>query len=256
MNDPGVLEYSCATNIGSRNTNQDNFLIDGDIPFLSSDRNFSGYGSLDSDGVRLFAVCDGIGGFGDSAEVSRSTVELLSHRWEESDEGEDLASRIISSLDEADAYAREVSARSGRSGGTTATVVALRGSECVLVNVGDSPAFILQKDGVLHELTFRHNMATYKRMAGVEPEESDERLLIYGVGAGESRPSRCAHIARGTLTAGDVLFLCSDGVTNAFSEEDLAYIVKNGATAEQIANKAGEMRQADNCTAVIVKYYG
>lgn len=248
------FSYSCSTFIGKRKTNQDNLLVDGEAPFSFEKINFSDTGVCPAAEIHLFAVCDGIGGLGDSADISRKTVELLRSEARNIPQDADLAGWICDALEKADAQAREISARTGASGGTTATVVALRDKECVLVNVGDSPAFVLQSDGKLHELTIRHNMESYKRMAGFEPSPGDERILLYGVGAGEATPARSAHIARGTLNNGDILLLCTDGVTNAFTEEELAGAILRGITAQQITLSAGQIEHADNCTAIIITF--
>ena len=250
-----LISYSCATFIGKRKNNQDNLIADGAAPFVSENMNFANCGVCAGKPVYLFAVCDGIGGLGDSAEISRRTAELLCAAFADVTEETDLAVWMRETLDRADDDARAVSAQCGTSGGTTATVAAIRGSECVLVNVGDSPAFVLQADGRLHELTIRHNMESYKKMAGVSPAPGDERILLYGVGAGEAKPSRAAHIARGTLNDGDMLLLCTDGVTNAFSEEELAGALLRGIDAQQIVFSAGQIDHADNATAIIVRFH-
>ena len=248
------VSYSCATFIGKRKNNQDNLIADGAAPFASIQMNYSDGQICPARPVYLFAVCDGIGGLGDSADISYSTVQMLCSAFSEVTEETDLAVWVKETLDKADDTAREISGRCGTSGGTTATVALLRGSECVLVNVGDSPAFVLQSDGKLHELTIRHNMETYKKMAGVAPVPGDERILLYGVGAGEAKPSRAAHVARGTLNDGDILLLCTDGVTNAFTEDELAAAILRGIDARQITFSAGQIDRADNCTALIVRF--
>lgn len=249
-----TLQYTCATNIGKRSTNQDNLLIDGNTPFSFEQQNYDSEGSCEGDTAHLFAVCDGIGGLGDSANISRNTVELISENLESFYAEEDLSSWMINILDAADEEARIISAKAHKTGGTTATMVAIRGDECVLVNVGDSPAFILQADGGIHELSMRHNMANYKKLAGVEPGPDDGRILLYGVGAGETKPSKCAHIARGVLKNGDMLLLCSDGVTNAFDDEVLARALRADITAKMIADRSAEEEGADNCTAIIIRF--
>ena len=249
-----TISYSCATFIGKRKNNQDNLIADGTAPFRPPQMNYAAGGVCPERPVHLFAVCDGIGGLGDSAEISRLTAELLCSSFDRAAETADLAEWVRGTLDTADEAARTISAQCGTSGGTTATVALLRGSECVLVNVGDSPAFVLQADGKLHELSIRHNMENYKRMAGVTPDPGDERILLYGVGAGEAKPSRAAHVARGVLNDGDYLLLCSDGVTNAFTEDELAAAILRGVDAQQITFSAGQIDRADNCTAVIVRF--
>ena len=249
-----TLTYSCATFIGKRKSNQDNLIADGAAPFASKQMNFADTNSCPERDAYLFAVCDGIGGLGDSADISRRTVERICDCFADVTEETDLSVWIRETLDLADAEARRISTQCGTSGGTTATVAIIRGNECVLVNVGDSPAFVLQADGKLHELTIRHNMESYKKMAGVEPSPGDERILLYGVGAGEALPSRAAHIARGTLNDGDILLLCSDGVTNAFTEEELAGALLRGIDAQQIVFSAGQIEHADNATAVIIHF--
>ena len=249
------ITYSCATFIGKRKTNQDNFVADGAAPFLTKQMNYADRQTCPERPVYLFAVCDGVGGLGESAEIARATVELLCAAFAEVTEDTDLAAWVRKTLDQADGNARELSAKHASGGGTTATVVLLRGNECVLVNVGDSPAFVLQADGKLHELTIRHNMENYKKMAGVTPSPGDERILLYGIGAGEANPSRAAHVARGVLNDGDILLLCTDGVTNAFTQDELATAILRGVDARQITFSAGQIDRADNATAVIIGFH-
>lgn len=249
-----MISYSCATFIGKRKNNQDNLIPDGGAPFVSKMMNFSDGQNCPARPAHLFAVFDGIGGLGDSAEISRATAELLTAAFGSVTEETDLADWARETLDRADENARKISADCGTSGGTTATLAMLRGSECVLINVGDSPAFVLQADGKLHELTIRHNMESYKKMAGMAPAPGDERILLYGVGAGEAKPSRAAHVARGVLNDGDILLLCTDGVTNAFTPDELAAAILRGVDAQQITFSAGQIDHADNCTAIIVRF--
>lgn len=250
-----MLQYTCATTVGGRKNNQDNLLINGEVPFESSMNDFSAYGNISDEDTVIFAVCDGIGGLDGGAEASLHAVKMMAAHTDFVFNSDDPAERIVNLLDDADEKIRSVLSAKGYSGGSTASVVVIRNNECFIVNVGDSPVYILQSDDKLHELSFRHNLASYKKLAGYEPDKGDESVLIYAVGTGETKPSNCANIARGSLKNGDMLLLCSDGITNAFSEEDIAYVMGRGVTAKQLVEKAGELDGADNCTAVIVKYY-
>mgnify|MGYP002627558817 CR=1 FL=1 len=117
-----LISYSCATFIGKRKNNQDNLAVDGSAPFVSNNFNYSDARSCPAREAHLFAVSDGIGGLGDSADISRNTVEILCREFAAVTAQTDLSVWIRETLDLADAEARRISAECGTSGGTTATV--------------------------------------------------------------------------------------------------------------------------------------
>lgn len=166
--------------------------------------------------------------------------------------------------------------RAGGWGGTTMTLLLLRGARCHLLNIGDSPAFrYCRREGCVRELTFRQNLAGYHRRDGLPVEPGDSRCLmnLLGLtrGGRQKRPLEEAWLAECLLEDGDSLLLCSDGLEELpftrpwqadFADKDedellldyLAQALEQGREAGQLVRTAAEMDGADNCTAILLTY--
>lgn len=247
MNNKNNIEFSCATTKGSRATNQDSFYAAGKCSL--SDNVFDE--KSEGNQITVFTVCDGIGSLAGSAEAASLTA-LATAEIEKGSQDSDLVELLLESLEKAEVKVCARSAASGTKIGTTVVSAVIRGKECIVANIGDSPAFLLH-DGSLRELSVRHNLAEEKKRNGIIPFESDKRYLLKAIGVGMS-PSEAVHIIRGTLTSGDILLLCSDGITDAFDLESLKNALETGRSAGSIAEEASMKSGSDNCTAVIIKY--
>ena len=248
MNKNNKLEFSCATFKGARETNQDSFYAAG----VSSANEYSASDDCEGKTIKAFTVCDGIGSFAGSAEAAEVTA-ITTAETEKGSDKSDIVELLLESFEKAEIKTCAKSSASGNKTGTTVVSAVIRGNECVIGNIGDSPAFLLH-DGTLRELSLRHNLAEEKRRKGIIPSETDKRYLLKAIGVGMP-PSESAHVIRGTLSDGDMLLLCSDGITDAFDADGLKAALISGCSAEALAKEASEKKGADNCTAVIIKYH-
>lgn len=267
-----MLKYSAATATGGREENQDALYVDGQSPAQGDWAEATGA----SEGPLLALVCDGIGGgwFGAGAsDVARQGVEVA---WKELNEAELPEQR--------DELLRELASRaqdsvigfyeqSGGWGGTTLTMALVEpDGRFTLLNIGDSPAFLLH-GGEVTEVSFRQNLAGYRRRDGlpVRPEDGYQLMNFLGVTRrGVLRdPLEAAWVATGCLELGEKLLICSDGLEalpftqvwdDSFEGKDgdqllLDYLTKAlpGADAAQLVHAASALPGADNCTAVLFK---
>jgi len=145
--------------------------------------------------------------------------------------------------------------------GTTLTAIALvdDGDEerLAIVNVGDSRAYLLQQ-GQLEQLTEDHSLVEQLVREGqLTPEEAQvhpQRSIItralgldpeVEVDSWELTPYR-----------GDRLLLCSDGLTNEVSDEEIATTLRTVSNpeeaAQQLVDEARDHGGSDNITCVVV----
>lgn len=249
-----MIIYSAATERGSRTGNQDSLCITGVLPCIQTDRPFAASGELSGDRMRLFAVCDGIGGAAAGDQAAWNTLAEIGTLDCTGIHGEaEMAERMIAG---AQAGHRRVCAmyeRLGIRGGCTLTMLGILGDRYVLLNVGDSPAFLWAPDSGLRELSFRHNAASVKKHLGIPPEWGDERQLIHYIGKAEDDVPGMMHLVSGTILPGDRFLVCSDGITDALFREQLAKMLPAGVQAWELVSMAASAEQADNCTAICLE---
>lgn len=244
------LDYSAASHIGGRRRNEDNYLIREGVAPVWAYEMCRNQGQWDTSQTRVAAVCDGIGGGaqGDTASlIALKTIEGMAQEYP------DLApEELIRML--AEAAQEEVCShyrRLGRSGGCTLSLLVLREDRWAYLNIGDSPAFLWrQEDRELTELSERHNLKWEKLRRGIGPEQGDECRLLRYLGRQGHEAREMAHVVGGELKPGDGLLLCTDGITNAFSQENLSCWLEQKVSAADLASGAASDPGADNCTAV------
>ncbi|MBR3835951.1 MAG: serine/threonine-protein phosphatase [Clostridia bacterium] len=245
--------FSAATNIGGRESNQDNFFAGGIIPFPSDEVNFSSQGIGESSAPGIFVVCDGVGSRESSAKTARATIDSLVNRFKDNtvyDYSEEWLRETICAVqkDIAD-FLNET----GENGSNTLSFLIISQEYFVFANIGDSPAFLVKNSfDSLIELSVRHNLETYNRLTGKPVGPDDSRYLLYSFGSNPFDLSSVVNIADGVVESGDSFILCSDGITNAISEEKITEMLRDGAQADDFVNLAILTPGSDNCTAIVI----
>jgi protein phosphatase len=227
----------------------------------------------DAEGL-LFVVADGMGGALGGAEASAVAVDVIedflltSLRWlfalngtaERS--GRDTLEEFKRALVRADARVCETAARHPelRGMGTTLTMAYAHGSELFIAHVGDSRCY-LQRGAVLHQLTRDHTFVQDLVDRGLlQPEgvaEHDLRHVITNA-VGGPRLGVSVEVHRVDLAPGDVLLLCTDGLTAMLPDADIAAVLHAEhdprAACEALILAANERGGQDNVTAVVARF--
>ena len=190
-----TYNYSAATDIGSRETNQDNFSVCGDIPFFFTDENYIVPVSTSGDLPALFAVCDGVGSRRDSAETAQLALRLLCcefRKYREATNKEEWVCEAVRCIQKGIAeFLRETE----KNGSNTLAFLVIDEDFFIFANIGDSPAFILKRnDGTVTELSVRHNLETYHRLTGKPVGPDDSRYLLYAFGSNSFDLSKVVNI--------------------------------------------------------------
>jgi serine/threonine protein phosphatase PrpC len=249
------VEAACVSDPGlERAENQDSYLLDLD--------------------QALFIVSDGIGGHQAGEVASRAVVtvfaDMLQRQLPSLMEGNDrqveMAMREV--VVEFNQRLRSESAsRAGLQGmGATLILVWIRNmqSKAYLVSMGDSRIYLLRKEK-LGQLTEDHTISAFLLKHGViTPEQAldhpgQHKLSRYIGMEGEVYPD----VQTLRLHPGDRLLLCSDGLTNMVSDEEIREILLSAAqecsrqpqaTCKALVQAAIQGGGADNITALVIDY--
>ncbi len=231
-------------NVGRlRRNNEDNFYCDGKIRedvFSNDEVAFSGV--VRSDTNELFAVFDGMGGeaCGEVASFAAASHAELFTR--DRAQYEVYLYELAELLN--DKVREETEARSLVLMGTTAAMVQFSGEDVYVLNAGDSRVYRLANHE-LRQITQDHTayMRGGKAITKFLGMPGDDKLRPY--------------IAEGQFKAGDVFLICSDGVTDMLSDDEIGEILDNkqplDRTCRTLVDAALEKGGVDNTTAILLR---
>ncbi len=145
--------------------------------------------------------------------------------------------------------------------GTTFTSAFTVGTDLFLIHIGDSRAYLLS-DGQLQRITRDHTLAQHYVDTGVF-QESDpatrryRHVLTQAVGGPHDELQASLHALR--VVDGDRLLLCTDGLTNEVSDDELAALLRSDGSSQDVCDAmlqlALERGAHDNVTAVVARYH-
>lgn len=255
MSDRGaelILRASCATRCGSRSHNEDNLRFCGQIPVTEPLGPLSAETSLWMDRTHVFCVCDGIGGSARGELASRQALLGLDRFLTRPDvRGLHMEEMAAAAAEAAHSEILERFRAMGVHGGCTMVLVILRGAQYTMLNIGDSPAFHYHAGSRrLKELSQAHCLGWQCAAEGKPCPPGQENRLVHYLGREGVMARDMMHITSGTLSDGDGILLCSDGVTNGITREKLKKYIKGRRTAAFLADQAAALPGADNCTAI------
>jgi len=216
----------------------------------------------------LLVVADGMGGYEGGEVASRIVVDRMVELFRRATHDRDstwphaprpardeLVGRVEVGL--RDAHEAVLAERRGDLGrmGSTAVVAAWSGAQLVLGHVGDSRAYRL-RHGVLQRLTEDHSVIEEARRAGMTDGvdiAGFRHMLTRAVGMPGDLG---ADVATSTLWPGDVVLLCSDGVWEPQTDDDLRAALsmpRPEHAVQALVAGAYEVGGTDNMTAVVLQ---
>jgi serine/threonine protein phosphatase PrpC len=205
----------------------------------------------------LFVVADGMGGAQAGEVASRLAAETFAEGLGPEGSSEE---RLAALALEANRRIHEVSRadRDHAGMGTTLTAAYVDGDEIAVAHVGDSRAYLL-RDGELTRLTRDHTLVDELvrrgRLTEEEAAEHPQRSIITRALGPEHvvEVDTRTHAAR----AGDVLLLCSDGLTSMVAEPHVGEILRAsgslGEAGRALVAAANEAGGRDNITVVLFR---
>ncbi len=203
----------------------------------------------------FLAVADGMGGYVDGDIASELAVRQLRRDLEQyQGPGSGYLSRLKSSFAAAN---RAVFEAARGTMGTTLTCGLILGQHLLWAHVGDSRAYLVRR-GELIQLTHDHSLVGIMVQNGELAEEEARQhphrhLLMRALG---TQPEVAVDTGEHCLETGDVLILCTDGLTNLVEGEELVHIVDGGKDLSLVATGLVELANVrggtDNITVLVV----
>lgn len=215
-------------------------------------------------GQMLLVVCDGMGGARAGNTASELAVETFGDAVVERLAQVSSAEEISALLTDAVAQANHaVWSRGSRDPecfgmGTTLVAALIRQERCYIVNIGDSRAYYIDQSGI-RRITRDHSVVEDLVLRGeITPEQArthpQKNLITRALGTTESVR---ADLYEQPCEAGSFLLLCSDGLSNVVTEQEMLYEVIHGGQPEDCCNRmldtALQRGAPDNVTAVLLQ---
>ncbi|MCR5121613.1 MAG: protein phosphatase 2C domain-containing protein [Ruminococcus sp.] len=258
-----ILRVSYGTDVGFvRSNNEDSFYADGKCIHKFGESERDSY-TDSTDGTHVFGLFDGMGGedYGEAAaEITARTLSDFREKFTNADTDTfgtlmNLVCCIASSN-----VCDMIQERRAFAGGSTFTAVCLRDGSAYAYWIGDSRIYLFNRaDGSLKQLTSDHTVAMAKLAMGEEPSPRDHHSLTHFIGMTKFgvniAASACEPVKFG---AGCALLLCSDGLTDMLTDDEIAEILTDSADsptspAENLIDGALACGGVDNVTCIVIE---
>lgn len=230
---------------------------------------------LVNEDMGLFVVADGMGGHSGGEFASRfavSTVEEVIQSM-----NMDPEATVISGVNEDGSkfgdrlrYAIEVASQKIydqalfepelKGMGTTVAALLVDGAKACVANVGDSRVYLI-RDNEIKQITDDHSLVSEQMRAGILSAQDAKNhklknIITRSVGYQEEVNADLFYL---DLKAGDLLVMCTDGLTNLVEDSFILDVVKSNPTnlelsCQQLVLRANERGGDDNITVVICHY--
>lgn len=219
---------------------------------------------LNESGQLLAVIADGMGGHQAGDVASQLAATLLQDKWENThlftmpgDAEQWLKTAIKEVNDKIMAHAKEHEECKGM--GTTVVAVVCTNEFISIAHIGDSRCYIVNESG-FKQVTEDHSLVNELVRSGqISKEEAEhhprKNVLLQALGI-ESN----IHIDIRSLgwEQGNILLLCTDGLTNKLTDKELtAYIAEQEKieyTAQQLIDLANERGGEDNISLLIIHH--
>lgn len=214
---------------------------------------------LPREGERFCAVADGMGGHNAGEVASMMAVQIFSEalRMETVPDGRAMGRAVERA--NALVYERSMQADQFSGMGTTFTALSFVAGRAHIAHVGDSRAYLL-RNGTIMRLTVDHTLVEEMVMKGlITPREAKyhpkRNYITRALGTAEEVEVDLIQIE---MKAGDVFFLCSDGLSNHVEEKHILEISQRSTSwqekADAAVDAALEAGGSDNITALFAVY--
>jgi serine/threonine protein phosphatase PrpC len=248
------VEVAGKTDVGCvRQNNEDNFGYD------------SRYG--------IYVVCDGMGGQAAGEVASKMAVDTMLGYFRAEvtsdnlsvggESGKGLSTRahaLGSAIRQANAEIFLAARQPGHSGmGSTIVAVLVQDEFYAIGHAGDSRIYLI-RDGTIQQLTEDHSLVMEQVRRGLltleEAQKSEMQNIIIRALGPDQRVD--ADLEDHVASSGDILLLCSDGLTRHVSDEQILDVTKGTndlqAMADQLIERARSGGGSDNITVLLLRF--
>ncbi|MBE9536527.1 MAG: Stp1/IreP family PP2C-type Ser/Thr phosphatase [Proteobacteria bacterium] len=216
----------------------------------------------------LMAVADGMGGHASGEIASRMVIEVLSDYInsgaaacgiETEGGGEALLAGAIK-MANSTVYGASQDSPSLRGMGSTLVVALIRGERLNIAHVGDSRIYLIRA-GCIEQLTDDHSLISEQLREGLISEEDAKKssignIITRSMGVGQEVE---ADFSEMSIADGDIIILCSDGITTMLSDETILSETLDARSPSTLSRRlvdlANEAGGSDNITLVAIYIY-
>jgi len=209
----------------------------------------------------LFAVADGMGGHAAGEVASQLAIETLFTEYY-TGEWVDAKTTLATAIAAANQAVLDKAEANVKMGGMGATLVAAlyRPETWMIANVGDSRAYLYRPDGIT-QITQDHSWVAEQVRAGIISESDAARhprrnVITRSIG---SETTVVPDFFELKAQPGDIILLCSDGLSNLLSEKELRDILRTytlDEAADRFLELALERGAPDNVTFELIQLVG
>lgn len=205
----------------------------------------------------LYLVADGMGGHKAGGFASKYAVETIVEEINSSKD-EEVFSVLYQAIIEANYKIRRKAAEDESMAGMGTTLVAatVMGDVLCVANVGDSRLYVVNEE--IKQITVDHSLVEEMiRMGGLDREQArnheNKNIITRAIGAQASINPDFFEV---NLKKGDRIFMCTDGVSNMLTDEEILEILNEDGTEEERIEKivaaANEHGGRDNMGIILV----
>lgn len=211
----------------------------------------------------LAIICDGMGGARSGNIASQMAVEVFVEEVKRTTRSNMKPDRIDNMLEQALEMANEAVYEQSqlseeyRGMGTTLVAAFFQKDQLTVANVGDSRAYLFNKDGV-KSITTDHSLVELMVQRGEITREAakfhpGKNLITRAVGTEAKVSCDLYHLK---LNKGDSVLLCSDGLSNVMSDQEILFEVIHGVNkndcCQRLMNIANYRGSPDNVTVALI----
>lgn len=211
----------------------------------------------------LAIICDGMGGARSGNIASQMAVEVFVEEVKRTARANMKPDRIDNMLEQALEMANEAVYEQSqlseeyRGMGTTLVAAFFQKDQLTVANVGDSRAYLFNKDGV-KSITTDHSLVELMVQRGEITREAakfhpGKNLITRAVGTEAKVSCDLYHLK---LNKGDSVLLCSDGLSNVMSDQEILFEVIHGVNkndcCQRLMNIANYRGSPDNVTVALI----
>jgi protein phosphatase len=210
----------------------------------------------------LFIVADGMGGHNAGDYASKHTVEKVVESVRANADEYDPENILQDAIDKANTYIYEMAsvAANMQGMGTTIVAVSVSGDDVIVANVGDSRMYVV--NDFITQVTKDHSLVEEMvDMGGIDREAArthpDKNIITRAVGV---KDYVLVDFFSMKITEKEKLLLCTDGLTNMLTDDEILGIILNSNNLEEagknLIKEANFKGGRDNIAVVLIEPFG
>lgn len=238
-----MLKTFSITDIGQKRKQNQDYVFTSEIPV----------GPLKN----LFIVADGMGGHNAGDYASKYAIATIVEEVEKSKDT--TVAALENAIQKANAHIRTKSRENEELSGMGTTVVAatIEDDMMCVANVGDSRLYVINKE--IKQITVDHSLVEEMvRMGGIGRDQArvhqDKNIITRAIGAEDEIKIDFFPVK---LKKGDLILLCSDGLTNMIEDEEIRMLLLSrkdiAGKAEALVAAANQNGGKDNITVILIE---